>query len=172
MGTSTSFKQLAAKMEQVGVNIEDARRASFRQAARDMQPVFNRQARAAAGSDQRPSNARGRLSADFKVIDGRETSILYINPMGPWGLRDNTDIGGSTMSHFIKAKRKKVLAFQSMRTGGMVFAKSVWHPGSVRDAYWGEAREESFDKIRKRLPEDVIEAIEAALSGSGFKSRS
>lgn len=171
MGTSTSFKQLAGKMDQVAENLQAARQASFRQAERDMQPVFNRQARAAAGSDQRPRNARGRLTADFKTVNGSDTSYLYINPQGPWGLRDNTDQGGPTLSHAIVAKRAKTLAFMG-RQGSMVFRKAVWHPGSSRSDFWGVAREEAYDKIRKRIPEDVHDAIEAALNGSGFRSRS
>jgi len=171
VGTSTSFGQLADKMDQVAKNLTEARQASFRQAQRDMAPVFNRQARAAAGPDQRPRNARGRLTVEFKVSNATDTSKLFINPSGPWGLRDNTDVGGKTAQHTIRARKAKMLAFYSEKRGRMVFAKSVEHPGSARSQFWGQAREEAFSKIRTRIPQDVHDAIEAALSGSGFASR-
>lgn len=169
MGTSTSFSQLAAKMNGVAKNIEEARRASFRQAERDMTPVFNRAARAAGGGDMRPRNARGKLGVKFKVEDGSTTSVLYINPTGPWGLRDNTDVGGNTAAHTINPKRANILAWEG--DDGRVFARRVNHPGSSRAPFWGDAREEALTKVRKRIPEAVQEAIESAISGSGFASR-
>lgn len=170
MGTSTSFGQLAAKMNKVASNLEEARLASFRQAERDMRPLFNRQARAAAGGDQRPHNARGRLSVDFKVSNGTSTSILFINPTGPWGLRDNTDVGGPTAAHTILPKKARFLAWTG-DDGKRVVRKRVAHPGSTREVFWGQARTEAYDRIRRRIPEDVHDAIEAALNGSGFASR-
>jgi hypothetical protein len=173
VGTSTSFAQLAGKLDRVAANIEAARQASFRQAERDMQPLFNRQARAAAGGDQALSNAknRGRLKANFKVRNGSSLSELEIRPAGPWGLRDNTDVGGSTGSHTIRAKRAKMLHFTSQRTGKAVFAKSVEHPGSSRAPFWGEARDEAYTRVRTRIPRDVADAIEAALNGARFSTR-
>lgn len=169
MGTSTSFGELAGKLNNVAKNIEEARRASFRQAERDMQPVFNRQARAAGGADRRPRNARGTLTAEFKVKDGTEVSMLYINPRGPWGLRDNTDVGGRTADHTILPKRASILKFDA--GGETVYARRVNHPGSSRDNFWGVARDEAFTKVRQRIPEEVQRAIESALSGSGFSTR-
>ena len=159
-------------MNQVAANIEEARLASFRQAERDMQPLFNRQARAAAGGDRRLRNARGAaLTANFLVEQGSTTSLLRIRPSGPWGIRDNTDTSGPTAAHTIAAKRAKRLKFMSRKTGKLVYAKSVWHPGSARGRFWGSARDDAFDRIRKQIPEEVKEAINSALSGSGFKSR-
>ena len=171
MGTSKSFAELAGKMDLVADNIIAARTASFRQAERDMQPIFNRQARAAAGGDRRLSNHGSVLSAFFRINSGATSSTLQIRPQGAWGIRDNTDIGGRTASHAIYPKNAKRLVFTSRRTGKLVYAQKVNHPGSTRGPFWGGAREDSLDVVRKRIPEDVRDAIVAALNGSGFKSR-
>ena len=173
MGTSTSMAQLGAKLTLAGDNVREARKASFRTAEKRMQPRFRDEARAAAGGDRRLSHHRSKapLDADFKVTDSEYTSILYINPTGPWGIRDNTDVGGKTGGHGIRPRRARFLKFMGS-DGSMVYRRYVYHPGSARAPYWDRARRESFQYIQKRIPEETIRAIEAALSGSGFRGRS
>jgi len=173
MGTSTSMAQLGGKLTMAGENVREARKASFRTAERRMKPRFRDEARAAAGGDRRLSHHRSKapLDADFKVTDGEFTSLLFIRPTGPWGIRDNTDVGGKTASHGIRPRRAMFLRFMGS-DGTMVYRRFVFHPGSARQAFWDRARRESFEYIQKRIPEETIRAIEAALSGSGYRGRS
>jgi hypothetical protein len=170
VGTSNIVAQLGGKLIAAGNNVQKARQASFRTAEARMKPRFRDQARAAAGGDRRLSHHRSRapLDARFKVTNSATSSFLFINPTGPWGIRDNTDVGGSTSAHLIRP-RGRFLKF--MGRDGTIYVKSVNHPGSRRGAYWASAREDSFRFVQKRIPEDTIRAIEAALSGSGFSSR-
>jgi hypothetical protein len=171
MGTSTSFAQLGGKLVQAGNNVREARKASFRTAERRMRPRFRDQARAAAGGNRILSRHRSKapLDANFKVTDTQFTSLLYINPIGPWGIRDNTDVGGRTGSHIIRPRGKRLKFIGE--DGQVVYARVVSHPGSSRRPFWAAARKESFQYIQKRVPEETIRAINAALSGSGFKGR-
>ena len=170
MGTSTSVEQLGGKLVQAGLNVQKARQASFRTAESRMLPRFRDQARAAAGGDRKLSGRKGAaLDAKFKVTNSADSSFLFINPVGPWGIRDNTDVGGRTSAHAIRPRRRVFLKF--MGRDGTMYVKQVNHPGSSRGPYWGRARDDSFKFVQKRIPEDTIRAIEAALAGSGFSTR-
>lgn len=138
-----------------------------------MLPRFRDQARLAAGGDRRLSHHRSKapLDADFRVSDSATSSFLFINAKGPWGIRDNTDVGGRTASHGIYPRRVRWLKFVGFN-GTMIYRKFVSHPGSTRGPFWQRAREDSFQYIQKRVPEETIRAIEAALIGSGYRSRS
>lgn len=173
MGTSNSMNELAAKLDAAASNVVEARKASFRTAERRMKPRFRDEAQRAAGGDRRLSRHRSKapLDADFKLTEGQFTSLLYINPVGPWGIRDNTDVGGKTGGHSIRPRGHAVLKFIGYE-GGVVYRKIVFHKGSARGAYWGHARDDVCPElIQKRVPEETIRAIEAALAGSGFRSR-
>lgn len=173
MGTSTTVEQLGGKLVAAGNNVKEARKASFRTAQSRMQPRFRDQARAAAGGDRRLSHHRSKaqLDAEFKQVDTDTTSHLFINPKGPWRIRDNTDIGGRTSGHGIRPKRRRFLKFMG-RDGRMVYTEFVQHPGSSRGVFWGHAREESYRYIQKRIPEETIRAITAALNGAGYRGSS
>jgi hypothetical protein len=173
MGTSTSIEQLGGKLVQAGNNVREARKASFRTAEHRMQPRFRDQARAAAGGDRRLSHHRSKaqLDAEFKQVDTETSTNLYINPKGPWRIRDNTDVGGRTSGHGITPKRATWLKFRG-RDGRIVYTKFVQHPGSRRARFWGVAREESYHYIQKRVPEETIKAITAALNGAGYRASS
>jgi hypothetical protein len=167
------MSEFASKMNLAASNVREARHASFRTAENRMRPRFRDEARRAAGGDRRLSRHRSKapLDAEFKVIDGAVSTILYINPKGPWGIRDNTDVGGRTAGHGIRPKRVMYLKFMG-RDGFMRYTKYVYHPGSQRSAFWGDAREHSYQYIQKRVPEETIRAIEAALNGAGYRGRS
>jgi hypothetical protein len=173
MGTSTSMAEFAGKMDLAATNVREARKASFRTAENRMRPRFRDEARAAAGGDRRLSRHRSQapLDAQFKVTESEFTSLLYIRPTGPWGIRDNTDVGGKTGAHGIRPRRARMLKFIGA-DGLMTYRRFVYHLGSARAPFWQRAREESFRYIQKRIPEETIRAIEAALSGSGFRGRS
>jgi hypothetical protein len=173
MGTSTSIEQLGGKLVQAGNNVREARKASFRTAESRMLPRFRDQARAAAGGDRRLSHHRSKaqLDAQFKQVDTETTSMLYINPKGPWRIRDNTDIGGRTSSHTIFPRRRRWLKYTG-RDGRVVYAQVTHHPGSRRAVFWGVARNESYRYIQKRVPEETIKAITAALNGAGYRASS
>jgi hypothetical protein len=172
MGTSTSFAEFGGKMNLAASNVIEARNASFRTAERRMKPRFRSEAARAAGGDRRLSHHRSRaqLDAEFKVTLGQLTSLLFINPKGPWGIRDNTDVGGPTGAHGIRPRRVKLLKFMGY-DGQMVYRKFVYHRGSARSAFWGAAREASYPYIQKRVPQETIAAIEAALNGAGYRGR-
>jgi hypothetical protein len=172
MGVSKSGAELAQKMNLAADNIREARRASFRTAQRDMQPRFRDEARAAAGNNRRLSGAMraGIMDADFKVVDGFTTTVMFVNPVGPWGLRDNTDASGGTRPHAISARNRTALQFFDAG-GETVYRFTVWHPGSPRENFWGRARDFSFALIRTRIPVDTKDALASALNMSGFKSR-
>jgi hypothetical protein len=170
MGTSTSVEQLGGKLVRAGENVVEARKASFRTAEKRMLPRFRDQARAAAGGDRRLSHHRSRaqLDAEFKQLDTQTSTMLYINPKGPWRIRDNTDIGGRTASHTIRPRRRRWLKYIG-RDGRVIYAQVTYHPGSSRSAFWGKARDDSYRFIQKRVPEETIRAISAALAGSGYR---
>jgi hypothetical protein len=172
MGTSKSFDELGDKMNLAAQNIRDARREGFQIAERRLKPKFLSQARAAAGADRRLSGApqRGELDADFKIIDGFTSTILFVNPVGPWGLRDDTDKAGKTRAHTIVAKNAPALQFKDVG-GEMIYRISVQHPGSTRSNFWERARDDAFALSTKQIPADAIQALQYALAGSGFKSR-
>jgi len=166
------MNELGGKLKNAGTNVAEARKASFRTAERRMLPKFRDQGQRAAGPDRVLSRHRSRakLDASFKITDSATSSFLFINPIGPWGIRDNTDAGGRTKAHRIAAKRSLYLKFVN-RDGITVYKKVVSHPGSARSAFWGEARQESYAYIQKRIPEETVRAIEAALAGAGYRSR-
>jgi hypothetical protein len=173
MGTSTSVEQLGQKLVQAGNNVKEARKASFRTAERRMLPRFNEAARQAAGGDRRLSRHRSKavMTAEFKQVDTETSSNLYINPKGPWRIRDNTDVGGRTSGHTIPKRSGVILKFTSY-TGGVTYTRLVNHPGSTRGRYWGEARDESYRFIQTRIPQETIAAIVAALNGAGYSPTS
>lgn len=173
MGTSKSFAELAGKMALAADNIRASRAASFRQAERDIKPRFRAEAQNAAGGDRSLSHHRSKakLDANFKIIDGTTTTLLFISPVGPWGIRDSTDTSGKTKTHVIQAKNVNFLRFED-QGGELIYRSRVVHRGSAREPYWGRARTLAVDYIRKRIPQDTIDAINAALSGSMYKSRS
>ena len=169
MGTSTSVEQLGQKLVKAGLNVKEARKASFRTAEKRMTPLFNEAARQAAGGDRRLSHHRSKavLSAEFKQNDTETTSFLHINPKGPWRIRDNTDVGGRTSGHRIPRRQGVILRFVGY-DGGYVYTRYVQHPGSTRGRYWGDAREASYRVIQTRIPIETIAAITAALDGAGY----
>jgi hypothetical protein len=171
LGTSTSIEQLGGKLVRAGENVIEARKASFRTAEKRMQPRFRDQARAAAGGDRRLSHHRSKaqLDAEFKQVDSATSTFLYINPKGPWRIRDNTDVGGRTDAHTIFPRKRRWLKYRG-RDGFIIYARVTHHPGSNRGVYWGKAREESYRYIQRRVPEETIKAITAALNGAGYRT--
>lgn len=167
-----NFDELGNQLNRMADNVIDARKASFRTAERRMLPRFRDEARRAAGSDRVLSRHRSKaaLDANFRHRDTADSSFLFVNPVGPWGIRDNTDVGGKTDPHRIVPRRAKRLKFTNS-DGETVYALVVSHPGSRRGPFWGNAREESLRYIQKRIPEDVKQAIQAAIAGSGYRSR-
>lgn len=172
MGTSKSFDELGDKMNLAAQNIRDARREGFQIAERRLKPKFLSQARAAAGADRKLSGApqRGELDADFKIIDGFTSTILFVNPVGPWGIRDDTDKAGKTRAHTIIVKNRNALQFKDA-DGGTIYRAVTQHPGSDRSNFWERARDDAFALSTKQIPADAIQALQYALAGSGFKSR-
>jgi phage gpG-like protein len=69
------------------------------------------------------------------------------------------EYGGKTAAHDILAVKAKALAFVS--AGGMVFAKSVHHPGSRIPAhgYLGRALADMQDAIETDLKQSVLDAL-------------
>lgn len=167
-----NFNELGDQLNRMAQNVMDARKASFRTAERRMLPRFRDEARRAAGSDRVLSRHRSKaaLDANFRQKDTPDSSFLFVNPVGPWGIRDNTDSSGKTDPHRIVPKRAKRLRFTNA-DGEVVYRLVVNHPGSRRGPFWGNAREESLRYIQKRIPEDVRLAIESAIAGSGYRSR-
>jgi hypothetical protein len=171
MGTSKNLGEVAAKMDLAADNIRAARTASFRAAETAMRPRFRDEARAAAGNDRTMRNKKGVLDANFQIVNGRTTTVLFISPTGPWGIRDNTDIGGKTKAHVIRARNPSKSIVFINHEGDYIATYTVHHPGSAREPFWGRARQFSFRFMQKRIPEETIAALTAALNRSGFKGR-
>jgi hypothetical protein len=172
MGTSKSLNDMGGKMELAAKNIREARRSSLAATERNMRPRFRDEARQAAGGNRILSGMRNKtaLDASFKITDTATNSYLNIKPVGPWGIRDNTDVGGGTASHLIMPRAKLALRFRDL-DGQQIIRGFSFHPGSSREPFWGRARSLSFRFVQTRIPKDTIAAIEAALEHSGFKSR-
>lgn len=170
MGTSKTFAELGGKLISIGTHLDDKVAASFRQAARDLAPSFNSAARRAAGPNQAYSGMgnAARLSVEFEVKGGRSVNFLNIKPTGPWGIRDNTDVGGPTGMRTQRPKRVKWLKFRG--DGDFIYAKVTRNAGA-RGPFWGQAREDALPKVRKHIQKAVQEAITAGISGSGFGGR-
>ena len=146
--------------------------STFNETVRRSKPKFNAAARKAAGSDRKLSrlgHKSGPMTAKFRITQGHTQTLLYINAAGPWGIRDNTDVGGKTVKHEIRPKKAKRLRFEV--DGEIVYARKVNHPGSVRRAYWGEGRDEALRVAQKRVEPEVRKAIVAALNGQMYSTR-
>jgi phage gpG-like protein len=89
--------------------------------------------------------------------DGAET-IGFVSSQGvPYAAIQ--EYGGKTAAHEIIAVKAKALAFAG--TGGVTFAKSVHHPGSLipAHAYLGRALADMQDAIATDLKQSVLGAL-------------
>ncbi len=171
MATRQDAEGVALALSQMSRTYGDAMVASYNEAIRRSRPKFNQAAREAAGPDQMLSRLgrRAKLTVKFRIINGSSATLMYVNPVGPWGIRDNTDAGGKTAKHTIRPKRVTKLKFD---VGGETFyATKVSHPGSARAPYWERGRTEALKVVQTRVPIEVRKMILAAINNRPYKSR-
>lgn len=171
MATQVTPQQLTAQMNAAARNLAKANRAALESAGRVATPIMRAQAQNAAGPDRRLSRApnRGVLAADWTVRGAVGEAVARLRARGPWGIRDNSYVGGKTASHQIHAKRAPRLIFQA-RDGRMIKIAMVNHPGSARAPYWQHGVEQFKPLVTKIVGHDNIDAVASAF-GSPFKSR-
>ncbi len=89
--------------------------------------------------------------------DGSAVSIVASSAGAPYAAIQ--EFGGKTAAHDIVAIKGKALAFEA--SGGMAFAKSVHHPGSVIPArsFIGSSFAELSDEISGGLKQAVLDAL-------------
>jgi hypothetical protein len=122
-------------------------------------------AQQAAGADRKLSRHRSQsvLAADWEVK--RYASGVYqgySKPRGPWGIRDNSFVGGRTKPHEIKPKKAQRLYFYDQRKGRWTMRKRVWHPGSKRDNYWEQGASRAQVRIVRSISSELIGTVRYA----------
>lgn len=171
MAKPKDISELPGDMRRISRTFGPAMEATFRETIRRSTPKFNAAARAAAGPDRMLSRLgrKAIITAKFRIVPGHTQTLLYLSASGPWGLRDNSGVGGKTEPHVIRPKKAKALKFSI--DGETVYAKSVNHPGSKRSAYWNQGVQEALAVTQRRVEPEVRRAIVAALSGRIYSTR-
>jgi hypothetical protein len=167
------LEQLPIALARSQGNLSKSMGTAFAEVERRATPKFRDAAKAAAGPDRRLSGhkSKAKLDVQFRVPKTtRETSTLFVKPVGPWGIRDSTDAATSkTAAHVIVSKQGKFLRFS--HNGRIVYAKVTNHPGSRRSPFWARGRKEALLVAQKRIPEEASKAIEAGLWSRPYASR-
>jgi len=166
-----SPEKLTAQMRAAARELAKANRQALESCRPVVTPIMRSQASAAAGPDRRLSRApkRGILSSDWIVRGAMGQATARLKATGPWGIRDNSYVGGNTAAHEIHAKNAPRLIFKT-RDGRLVNPKMVHHPGSARAPFWQRGVDQFKPLVLKIVGNDNVDAVASAF-GSPFKSR-
>ena len=165
MGTSRSPQEFEQKLQRLAAYMVPSTRDMLEQAGNIFKAELRSSAINAAGADRRLSRHRSKaiLAADWVIKRYKNAGYrAFANARGPWGLRDNSGVGGKTKPHKITAKNAPYLKFRDSRDGRWRRVKSVQHKGSQRDNYWEQGASREKIRIVRSLSQGYLDTVKYA----------
>lgn len=170
----SNSKQIARALDIVAEGMNTATKKGLLRPRAEVLRIMREQAAKAAGPDRVLSRHRSKakLDADYVVKNyGKLVNRAYLNAKGPWGIRDNSYVGGNTRPHQIFAKRAPALVFFWARRDVMFVGPKVNHPGSKRAPYWQLGVNRASREVVKGMETEARIQFLAALGRIPWEAR-
>lgn len=173
-GVRSNSREIARALDIVADGMNRATKKGLERPRAAVLAIMRGQAAKAAGPDRVLSRHRSKakLDADYVVKNyGRLVNRAYLNAKGPWGIRDNSYVGGPTRPHPIYAKKVPNLVFYWIRKDVRFVGPMVNHPGSKRAPYWQLGVNKASREVTKGMETEVRIQFLAALGRIPWKAR-
>jgi hypothetical protein len=170
----TNSAAIVKALEQVAKGMNTASKKGLEKPRSQVIAIMRARAVAAAGSDRILSRHRSKAQLDAEYVVksyGRLVNRAYLNAKGPWGIRDNSYVGGKTVAHIIRKKNAPNLVFWWAKKDVLFVGPVVRHPGSKRSPFWQLGVNQASREVVKGMEKEVRTQFLAAIGTIPWQAR-